>query len=69
MVTSENGTIRQTEDDFWGHGAKDPTAISPKTVLNSQVMERVFTLGGIHVNGQPTRPGMYIVNGKKTMIK
>ena len=43
--------------------------ISPKTILNSQVLERVFTLSGMHVNGQPTRPGIYLVNGKKTVIK
>ncbi len=70
VVSTENGTVMQTEDYYWGHGAKDPAAIiSPKTILNSQVLERVFTLSGMHVNGQPTRPGIYIVNGKKTVIK
>ena len=69
VVTTENGTLAQTDDYYWGHGADVPTAISPKTIMSRQVLERVFTLGGRQVNGQPTRPGIYIVNGKKTVIK
>ena len=69
VVTTENGTLRQTDDYYWGQGAKDPTAIKPTTIMNSQLLERVFTLSGSRVNGQPTRPGIYIVNGKKIVIK
>ena len=69
VVTSENGTLRQTDVYYWGHGADVPTAVSPKTIMSRQMLERVFTIGGRQVNGQPTRPGIYIVNGKKTLIK
>ena len=61
VVTTENGTLIQTDDYYWGHGADVPTAISPKTIMSRQVLERVFTLGGSQAGGQPTRPGIYIV--------
>lgn len=69
VVTTQNGTLAQTDDYYWGHGADVPTAISPKTIMSRQVLERVFTLGGRLAGGQPTRPGIYIVNGKKIVIK
>ena len=46
------------------------TGISSLTPNPSPVGEgSVYTLDGRKVNGQPTRKGVYIVNGKKTIIK
>lgn len=47
----------------------DATGIT--TVLSDEptTVSGIYTLDGRHIDGQPTQKGVYIVNGKKTIIK
>ena len=41
---------------------------SDQTIENFETDER-YTLDGRRLNGKPTKKGIYIVNGKKTIVK
>ena len=58
-------SIRSFRIDF---GDDQTTGIF--SVENEQLpVEAIYTLDGRRINGQPTQKGLYIVNGKKVMIK
>ena len=62
---------------FLGNGEIEITlSLSPMSGIdgimtdsNSQRPDIIYDLRGNRINGRPTIPGLYIVNGKKTIIK
>ena len=70
-LTDPNSQVRgfvlnfgTTDDD------DDPTAIqSQESRVKSQESDVWYTLSGVKLANRPTRPGIYINNGKKVMVK
>ena len=50
--------------------ASDPTGVNEvKAVdLNSDELTEAYTLSGVYV-GRPTKPGIYVQNGQKYLVK
>ena len=45
------------------------TGITPLSAYGLQLADAIYTLDGRKLNSQPTQRGIYIVNGKKVVIK
>lgn len=48
---------------------EEPDAIAAPSAADASVAMRWHTLDGRRLSGRPSRPGLYIINGKKTIIK
>lgn len=67
VVTIKDGAVTAIETYYWGKGVT--TAISEPVASSSEAPQRIVTLSGQVLNHQPTQPGIYIVNGKKIVVK
>lgn len=63
VTTFYNGKEDETTYYFWSNGGK--TAINGMKLLKAD--GQWFDLGGRRLNGQPTRKGIFIQNGKKVV--
>lgn len=53
-------------------GENETTSLSEKVIVNSQEFATAaewYTLEGKKLEGQPTKKGIYIMNGKKVVVK
>ena len=69
QLKGEATAARSFELDF---GDGETTSISEELRVKSEEFAPVtewYTLDGRKLQGQPTQKGVYIVNGKKTVIK
>ncbi|MCR4918677.1 MAG: hypothetical protein K5928_02520, partial [Prevotella sp.] len=64
-LKGEAATARTFRLDF-GNGESTSIEHLP---MNSQQSASVYTLDGRRIEGQPAQKGVYIVNGKKIVIK
>ncbi len=62
-ITSIVNSVRL---NFIRGGATD---IASPEVLYDAEQQRIFNLSGQRVEGQPTHKGIYIINGKKVVVK
>ena len=49
--------------------AKDAVATGISAIEVDGTLESVYTINGQKLNGKPTAKGLYIINGKKVVIK
>lgn len=49
--------------------AKDAVATGISTIFVDETIESIYTLDGRKLNGKPTEKGIYIINGRKVVIK
>jgi len=56
-------------DYFQWIDAATPTAIQTMAAVQSRKSNACYTIDGRRLSGQPTQKGLYIINGKKVVIK
>lgn len=50
-------------------GDNKATGIAPRRIVNTDIQSSWYTLDGRRLDAKPTRPGLYIKDGKKMVIK
>jgi hypothetical protein len=67
-LTVEGGTSAPNYISLFGDGM--PTGIDAKLVNSEEVnSEKWYSLDGRKLQGKPTTKGLYIVNGRKVVVK